>query len=178
MDYLARYFWTDEIKSHMDNIHYYTGAEHVKANRNAIKQIYDDMNLIIYYNHGNTDGIVKIMSSTVMKNDDIYLNNPIIIDVACATCYWSRSYSLFCAQTMKRGALGFQGAVDVSYWNREFDETLNGFFLEGKAIGTAYKESRNVDYELDWYNYCKGARGDIYYAWRGDPTITYYEVHQ
>ena len=38
------------------------------------------------------------------------------------------------------------------------------------------KAARNADYQNNVYNYCSGLRGDIYYAWIGDPTLTFNDI--
>ena len=69
----------------------------------------------------------------------------------------------------------FQGAVDVSYWHCMFEEEMIGIFIEGKTIGEAYKEARNSEYTkgiCDTYgNFCRGVKGDPFYALIGDPTF-------
>ncbi len=171
----SEYFWTNNIKSKLDDYYFYAGDSNVNSHSSEIKNLYDDANLIVYHNHGGALGFVALdLWSTTFSSMKIYLNNPIIIDVACQTCIWNSNPYSFCVQNIRRGALGYQGATDISYWNAEFDETLNGFLLEGKSIGKAYKEARNQDYNDDIYNFCTGLRGDIFYAWLGDPTITFW----
>jgi hypothetical protein len=137
---------------------------------------YDDANLVVYYDHGSTQGFAELISNSYLSAYDIYLNNPIILDVACSTCHYYPIWIPFCMENTRRGAIGFQGAVHVSYWNEEFDDILNGFMLEDKEIGVAYKEARNEDYQNRIYNYCSGLRGDVFYAWIGDPTLKFSEV--
>jgi len=174
----SKYFWTPNIINQLDSHYFYAGWYDVLFRIFKIKNLYDDSNLIIYYNHGSKTAFSMLISSYDFSSNNIYLNNPIIMNVACLTCCWSGNPNSFCVQNIRRGALGFQGAVDISYWNKEFDDILNGFVLEGKSIGTAYKEARNQDYKDNIYNFCLGLRGDIFYAWIGDPTIKFDEIRK
>jgi len=111
-----------------------------------------------------------MMESRYLIENDIYLAPSLVLGLACSTCKYYSQGDLFCMQGIRRGALAQQGAVDVSYWHQEFDNVLNGVFLEDKTIGEAYLEARNEDYEMGHYNFCSGLEGDPYYALLGDPT--------
>jgi hypothetical protein len=169
----AKYFWTDAVKAKIEKEHEYYGFLSADQNRKEIQAHYRTSSVIIYYDHGSPSAFSKLIGSYNLASEKYYLNSPMIIDVACLTCSYNLrpGFDLFCAQNMRRGAIGFQGAVDVSYWNKEFDETLNGYLLEGKPIGIAYMEARNKDFVDNIYNFCHGIRGDVFYAWIGDPTI-------
>jgi hypothetical protein len=99
----------------------------------------------------------------------------LLLGVACSTCQWQGWSQSFCAQNIRRGAIGFQGAVSISYWHRQFEETLLHFLIYEKPIGYAIKKAKKKAWYLREIAE-SGDKGDPFYAWIGDPTITFAEV--
>jgi beta propeller repeat protein len=188
-DYAVNNYWTGDVPTEFDTVYFYaggdTGAEQAPAvNKNIpqIRGLYDDCYLILYADHGGWSGFDTVVTSEVLRTNEVTLLPSIVLDIACATCtpLWGYDpewgpYSdkgvTFCMENIRRGAMVYMGAVDLSYWHRMFDNILKGAFVDGKTIGEVYLEARNEE-----YNSCASSNppwpcGDTYYALIGDPTF-------
>ena len=136
----------------------------------------------MYSDHGSENGFMDLIHTLDFKNNKMYLTNPVVLDLACLTCAFEipahsvKKQDLFCAQNIRRGAMVYQGAVDVSYWHCMFEETMYGIFKNGETIGEAYRKARNSEYgNIDkcppGINFCTNIDGDPFYALIGDPTF-------
>jgi hypothetical protein len=169
-EYARRYFWTENVRNEFDNENFYSGHEEANAFRDEIRDKYDENFLLLYDDHGNPTSFSYMMASHYLIDNKIYLQPSLVTGLACSTCHYYGQGDLFCAQGISRGVLAQQGAVDVSYWHQEFDNILEGSFIDGKTIGESYLEARNEEYNDRLYNFCSGLEGDNYYSLYGDPT--------
>lgn len=178
-NYARGKYWTVDVESQFSYTEFYSGHREVFSQRNRIYSRYDDCGLLIFVDHGYTGGFTGMMDSWYLRDNKIYLEPATILDLACLTgAYYAEvttnGYSplLFAAQNMRRGAMVYMGATDVSYWHTMFDNILEGVYLDGKTIGQAYLEARNEDYDDDPWNFSLTLKGDIFYTLYGDPTFT------
>lgn len=176
--YARSHYWTEEIEDHFRNVQFYSGHSEVRANRIAIYSSYDECGLLLFVDHGSQSGFVGMMDSDYLKDNKVQLQPATVLDLACLTgAYYvevttgGRPPMLFAAQNIRRGAVVYMGATDVSYWHTMFDDILHGVYQERKTIGEAYLEARNEDYDDDRWNFSLTLRGDIFYALLGDPTF-------
>lgn len=133
---------------------------------------YDDYYLLLFVDHGNTSGFVGMMDSGYLKRNHIWLNqSPVVLDLACLTGSYNNQKANFAAQNIRRGAMVFMGATDVSYWHTMFNDILYESFIRGSTIGEAYLEARNNEYDENPWNFSLNLKGDIFYALHGDPTF-------
>ncbi|MEM2905509.1 MAG: CARDB domain-containing protein [Candidatus Bathyarchaeia archaeon] len=176
--YARSHYWTDEVEDHFRNVQFYSGHDEVAAYRDAIYSSYDDCGLLIFVDHGWQGGFVDMMDSDYLYNNKVQLQPATVLDLACLTgAYYvevttgGRPPMLFAAQNIRRGAMVYMGATDVSYWHTMFDDILYGVYEGRKTIGESYLEARNEDYDEDRWNFSLTLRGDIVYALLGDPAF-------
>jgi hypothetical protein len=182
-NYARDTYWTPAVRNQFGVEHFYagktTGTNPVDTNLATIRNIYPNTYLNLYVDHGYSTGFGGVVDTNHLNN--LSLLPSTILDLACATCDGDWGYipkdNSFCIENIRRGAMVYMGAVDVSYWHRMFDDVLEGVFIDGKTIGEAYLEARNDDYddydELRYRNFQKLPirKGDPYYALIGDPTF-------
>jgi len=97
--------------------------------------MWEDKDFIYYDDHGDVDW-AGIKYSSIPE-----LNNPLVVMAACLTCSTAYSNS-FCNNIIRRGALGFIGAVSVAYSNNIiYDDTINAVFFEGLDVGKSFARS-------------------------------------
>jgi beta propeller repeat protein len=177
--YARNSYWTTTVRSQFGAEHFYagvkTGTNPVDANKGTIQNLYPDMYLNIYVDHGYSKGFGGIVDSIHLNNRSLLPST--ILDLACATCTAVWGYipgdSSFCMENLRRGAMVYMGAVDLSYWHRMFDNILYGVFVDGKTIGETYLDARNEEYNENIYNFNQDLprKGDPYYSLIGDPTF-------
>jgi hypothetical protein len=120
-----------------------------------------------------------VIDSSYLITHSIWLQPSTVVDIACATCTPGWGYKVeantFCVQNIRRGVMVYQGAVDLSYWHRMFDEILTGSFINKEPIGAVYLKARNSEYQNSvCIKHMSGEVwpcGDPYYALIGDPTF-------
>lgn len=172
--YARTKYWTSDVRDQFTTINFYSGHWEVWDQRAAIEDLYDQSELIVYVDHGSTEGFCGMMDSTYLINNQLYLKPATVLDLACLTgCYNGKRYKpkLLAAQNIRRGAMAHMGATDVSYWHNMFDNILRAVYIQGRSLGDAYVEARNEDYDEDIWNFSITLKGDIYYALLGDPTF-------
>jgi len=175
--YARSHYWTDEMEGHFRDIYFYAGHDEVDPNSHTIYNKYDEVGLVVFVDHGIMDGFESAMDSYHMQNIKMQMQPVTVIDLACLTGAYNVMATvgdptdLMSAQNIRRGAMVYMGATDVSYWHNMFDNILNGVYNEGRAIGEAYMEARNEDYDEDVWCFSLTLRGDIFYALHGDPTF-------
>ncbi len=110
-----------------------------------------------------------------------WLDNTLIVTLACLTCAFEESTDgdgrydgpageLFCARALRRGAVGYVGAVDTAgYIN--IDGIIARIFADGTTIGEAFRNAKNE--AMVFETLLTGARGNTmrHYALLGDPTF-------
>jgi len=133
--------------------------------------------LITYGDHAWTDGW-SIFSSYNLRQNNIWLNSPLMFSEGCGTCAWDLAYSknrLFCSEVIRRGAVGYFGATtDASAPNWDTNPMFYNELVSNVDIGTASKNVRNraitQAYEISQWN--PGAYLGPYDSWNlliGDP---------
>jgi len=183
-NYAVTTYWTTDVSNEFDTVYFYAGADNgaakapaVNKNLATIRALYEDCYLILYSDHGGgagfSDGPHPVVTSNYLNNK--YLLPSTILNIACATCTASWGYeppdNIFCMENIRRGAMVYMGAVDISYWHRMFDNILEGAFVKGKTIGQVYVEARNEEYSNCSADLTPWPCGDTYYALIGDPTF-------
>jgi hypothetical protein len=178
-NYARTTYWTPAVRNQFDTEHFYagvsTGTNPVDTNLATIRNLYPSTYLNLYVDHGYSTGFGGVVDTFHLNNRSLLPST--ILNSACATCDGDWGYipknNSFCIENIRRGAMVYMGAVDLSYWHRMFDDVLEGVFINGKTIGEAYLEARNEDYDDNVYNFNVELprRGDPYYSLIGDPTF-------
>jgi beta propeller repeat protein len=175
--YARSHYWTDEIEDHFRDVYFYAGHNDVDTNSPTIYNKYDEVGLVVFVDHGIMDAFVSTMDVYHMQNVKMQLQPVTVIDLACLTGAYNVMATvgdptdLMSAQHMRRGAMVYMGATDVSYWHNMFDNILEGLYNDDRSIGEVYMEARNDDYDDDVWCFSLTLRGDIFYALHGDPTF-------
>jgi hypothetical protein len=114
-----------------------------------------NQDLIYYTDHGG-EYWSGIYSSQIPE-----LENSLVFSGSCLT---ASTYDLksFWARAIREGAIGYFGAVSVSYLGLDYIDTLDGIYKEGNDIGTAFKNAHS-SLSVDTY----GAMTTLI----GDPTL-------
>jgi hypothetical protein len=175
--YARATYWTASVEDHFRNTYFYAGYSGVDPHSTEIGDKYDEVGLIVFVDHGIMDAFASTMSSTTLINERRKLQPVTVLDLACLTgAYYvlvttGDPVNTFSAQNIRRGAMVYMGATDVSYWHNMFDNLLTGLYEDRRTIGEVYLEARNEEYDIGhWVS--TNLRGDIYYALHGDPTFT------
>ena len=159
-----------------------SGPHPVDPSKASLKNLYTENYLIMYVDHADWRGVEVPKSKDLLSKT---LQPSIVLDTGCATNsalwgyllawnFWSSDkWVTFSTENLRRGAMVFMGAVDLSYWHRMFDDILIRCFMDGQTIGEAYLEARKEEYMA-----AAGSGkttiwplGDPYYALLGDPTF-------
>ncbi len=133
-----------------------------------VEQEFQQSNLIYYHDHGGIYGI-RSFSVDDMQQQKMKLNHPIMSINACDTCGSGDYAGIFCYESLRRGALAYQGAVDTNRGVMH-DDYFEPFYREGLSLGEARNKKRNEHFNS--YTFCGG---DSYYLLFGDPTLTFSE---
>jgi len=93
-----------------------------------------------------------------------YLSNTLVVAEACSTCsnYGAYTNTSFCASAIRKGAIGYEGAVSTAYGgSRLHKKIIDGIYYENLTIGQAYSK------------YYQGPTEDpgFMFTLLGDPTI-------
>ena len=176
-NYARSHYWTPDVEDQFSNVWFYSGHLEVDGSQAAIRSHYDDCGLIIFVDHGLMQVFEGVIDSGYLCLNEVYLQPAVVLDLACLTGAYYVEVTLgeppmvLSVQHIRRGAMAYMGATDVSYWHHMFDDILQLAYLEGKSIGEAYLEARNEDYDEDVPNFSTTLTGDIFYALLGDPTF-------
>ncbi|MBD3355197.1 hypothetical protein GF361_04395, partial [Candidatus Woesearchaeota archaeon] len=136
-----------------------------------------DKFFISYNDHGAS-------SWAGIDSDEIpYLDNSFIPTLACSTCDFEGAFSkqeLFCANAIRKGAVGYIGATDASgYIN--IPDIINELFTHGSTIGQAFINSKNNNIASRFYNYGLNEEVPKVSPWfflLGDPTLKLKTVYK
>lgn len=166
--YARALFWTPDVESEFSDVEFIAGHENVDAaaGRDYINSHYNTSYLILYDDHGWTEGFSHAMSTSYLRDNNMWMYPSTVMSVACSTCDFHRSdkKDLFCANNLRYGALHFHGATGMGYWHMQFTQMLYGAFVEDKSMGQAFMEAKNADRD-----YAAGRDFGTYLAGRGDP---------
>jgi hypothetical protein len=172
--YEGKDWWDKRIWEGFDD-HYgcytYEGCDEV---RGKILNWYETSQLIIFKGHGGGYGL----DGNIRYDDLEQLESPFIFADACATCAFDPiySFSLFCAQNIRKGALGYYGAIYTVTSSDYISEIMNALYVEDKSIGEGMKNEKNVEKQLPRkiFGLPFGTQPHIvnlYFLLIGDPTL-------
>ncbi|MBU3913689.1 MAG: hypothetical protein KKE50_06370 [Nanoarchaeota archaeon] len=115
-----------------------------------------DRNIVFYVGHGS-GGYAGIAS-----NDLLSLSNSFILTYACLTCS-TQNRDSFCYNTIRNGALGFVGAVDVTSIGGDdiFANIVNNLYYSNFTIGRSFSKAYNNNVIYKMFNL------------NGDPTLKF-----
>ncbi|MFH1641523.1 MAG: C25 family cysteine peptidase [Nanoarchaeota archaeon] len=105
-----------------------------------------------YLDHGGTNGYMYLLLP-FMPQYDKNIKPKLVISEACLTCSFDEAQHiepLFCANVIRKGAIGHIGAIDDTY-SDSFGKVINENILLGKSIGEALKSyytGRGINYKL------------------------------
>lgn len=175
-DYYRDNYWTPAIEAEFDTTHFYSGHEGLADNLNDIQDFYDESHLVMFADHGSSEGFSGCISTDYFVDNQTYLMNPAVIDLACSTGEYdikgdATKWKLFNVQSIRRGAIVQVSAVSVSYWHQMFDEWLNEMYKNKKSLGEAFKIAKNSEYDRDPWNFHGTYIGDPWYFLMGDPVF-------
>jgi hypothetical protein len=132
---------------------------------------------ISYNDHGSTNW-AGIASSEIPNLDDSF-----IITLACLTCKYSTQWNsgdLFCSNVIRKGAIGFIGATDVSGYINDIG-FMADVFAQGETVGKAFINSKNAVTvaDISWENYIEAENYNPmpWYTLIGDPTLKLKTAH-
>jgi hypothetical protein len=137
--------------------------------------------LISYNDHGNTNW------AGINSQEIPFLDDSFVLTFACLTCAFEQSTdndnqfdasvgSLFCANALRKGAIGFIGATDVSgYINR--GGFLTEVFAQNETVGNAFMNSKNAVRAVDYPYGAFDGNSQPWYTLLGDPTLKLKTVH-
>ncbi len=109
--------------------------------------MFDDSSLSVYADHGSASSWSEIIRARRLEN----LAPQFGYSFACATCdYGNVKARLFCTNMIRRGAIGYIGAVDNIYGHHFLDEFLDEILINHNSIGYAFKIGKNKEARLDW----------------------------
>jgi beta propeller repeat protein len=176
--YARSHYWTDEVEDHFHDVYFYSGHDGVDPNSGTVYNRYDECGLIVFVDHGLMDRFSSTMDSYHMQRIRMQMQPATVLDLACLTGAYNVMATvgdptdLMSAQNIRRGAMVYMGATDVSYWHNMFDNLLDGLYNDGRTVGEVYVEARNEEYDDDdvWC-FSLTLQGDIFYALHGDPSF-------
>jgi len=127
---------------------------------------WEDKFFISYNDHGSSNW------AGIPFSEIPYLDDSFITLMACSTCDFDEAWAkrdLFCANSIRKGAIGIIGATDTSGYINNIG-LLNEIFGQESSIGGAFKNAKNSilflrQNPLVPYNYMP------WYTLLGDPTL-------
>ncbi|MBN1896627.1 MAG: hypothetical protein JW789_02760 [Candidatus Aenigmarchaeota archaeon] len=126
-----------------------------------------DKSMILYTDHGNVNW------AGISNNQIPYLDNSIIISEACLTCSFDRAKGsekfMFCTNALRKGAVAYIGAVDVSQSpGLNKPGLMIELFSDNQTIGDSFIISKNALMTAS----NRFSNGDMpRYMLLGDPTL-------
>ena len=109
--------------------------------------MFDNSGFVAFADHAGTEG----WSSFVYSNELENLLPQFDYGFGCATCgYRSRKADLFCVSALRKGAIGYMGAVENMYGHHMLNEFLDEILINGESIGYAFKIGKNKEARYDW----------------------------
>lgn len=175
-NYYRAHYWTPAIEAEFDTTTFYSGVVEIADNIDDVRDKYDEVHLVMFADHGSTQGFSGVMDTDYFSDNLVYLMNPTVIDLACSTGQYSKVGDatkplVYVVQSIRRGAIVQIAAVSVSYWHQMFDEWLDNMYLNKKSLGEAFRIAKNAEYDRDAYNFHSVYIGDPWYFLMGDPAF-------
>lgn len=163
--YLVSNYLTAANNIDESHFYHYSGADpdlYLKTLKDSVIRIINNgTSFVNYSGHGDETGWLhidlKVADTTLLDNKDMY---PVIISNACRTSAFNSATSFGSRLVMEknRGAVGFIGCSNDSYWNEDYYWTVglgqitDNPVYPGKGLGTFDRlfHTHN-EYPSDWY---------------------------
>lgn len=163
--YLVSNYLTAANNIEENHFYHYSGADpdlYLKTLKDSIIKIMNDgTSFVNYSGHGDETGWLhldlKVADTALLDNKDMY---PVIISNACRTSTFNLATSFGSRLVMEknRGAIGFIGCSNDSYWNEDYYWTVglgqvtDNPVYQGKGLGIFDRlfHTHN-EYPSDWY---------------------------
>jgi hypothetical protein len=111
------------------------------------KNILYNSSISIFADHAGATGWDGIIYTDDLEN----IPPEFAYSFGCATCkYRSTKADLFCTNMIRRGAIGYIGAVENMYGHHFLDEFLDESLVNNRSIGYAFKVGKNKEVRYDW----------------------------
>jgi len=124
---------------------------------------------ITYNDHGSTSGVTGLSNTLLPDFDGTFIHVS-----ACSTCSFRKAYSpesLFCANVLRHGGIGYIGTTDDSF-SLGAEPIIAEIFSQGSTLGKAFlnqkrmRNNRFGDFNID-----------SQYMLLGDPTVKLKTIH-
>jgi hypothetical protein len=123
--------------------------------------LFGNRRVIFYAGHGYWRGGNNGFDTFTLREKHIWFEGSMVAVYGCSTCANDRltpedQSVLFCNDIMRRGALGFVGAVDDDSSNSVVGMDWLRYLAKGEDLGTAFKHASNLaisDYTLAYSPY-------------------------
>jgi hypothetical protein len=147
-----------------------------------IKQALEDKIIIDYSGHGLYLGWQDLIDTLEIIEEDVWLSPSFIIGEGCLTCSYEnieqeeeRLDLLFCTNILRRGGLGYVGAIVESGATTDLSRYIMENLINGDSFGETLKKIKQ--FESTVIGGCKEGQNvyppfcEPYYILLGDPTI-------
>lgn len=178
--YARAQFWTPDVEAEFEEVFFAAGHAGIDGATNAnqiyIRSHYNTSYLIVYDDHGWTEGFESTMETDYLWDHNMWMYPSTVFSIACSTCDFHRAdkRKLFCANNLRYGAMEFHGATGMGYWHVQFGPLLRECFVEGKSVGEAFMDAKNAEKEHaageDYATWLAGYGDPVQVMW-GDPTF-------
>ncbi|MBU0506852.1 hypothetical protein KJ708_12755, partial [bacterium] len=137
-----------------------------------IAAAYNNTKIIIYGDHGSPDGWANNLKSGTLE----WLPPTFGYSFACSTCnYGDEKTDLFCTNMIRKGSLGYVGAIRTMTGHHFMDEFLNETLFQENTVGKAFQIGKNKELKKDWGTPNLPGSSDDFYGIHdvliGDPTL-------
>jgi len=113
--------------------------------------VFYDSGLSIYANHGGPNSWPGFSWGGFSSDNLENLPPQFGYSFACSTCaYGYTKANLFCTNMIRRGAIGYIGAVNGIPGHHFLDEFLDEILINNHSIGYAFKIGKNKEPRFDW----------------------------
>ncbi|MBL7058908.1 hypothetical protein ISS08_00435 [Candidatus Pacearchaeota archaeon] len=144
-------------------------------------QVLEDKMIISYSGHGAPSGLQDGIGTFSIRSEDIWLSPSLMLVEGCLTCAYegiwpgNKREDLFCTNILRRGSLGYIGAVDESGSTNSLSKYLIENLVEGNSFGEMIKKIKH--FESSVIGGCREGQNvyapfcEPYYILIGDHTI-------
>jgi hypothetical protein len=152
-----------------------TGYNTTVTPNGTIAEDWKNKFFISYNDHGSP------IWAGIGDNEIPPLENSFILAIACSTCDFKGAVgwqnALFCANAIRKGAIGYIGAVDHASFDK-FQGFWTGIFSQEETIGKAFINQKNSISVFNGYLYDNPSWGtQAQFLLLGDPTLKLITVH-